>query len=272
MLKKIRPTTPSRRHMTFEDFSSLSKERPLKSLIRPLKSKAGRNNNGRITVRHRGGGAKRFLRIIDFKRDKHGIPANVTHIEYDPNRSARIARLSYLDGEKRYIICPAGLSVGDKVVSGPGSPFKIGNALSLRDILPGMDIHNIEMEPGRGGKVVRAAGASAQILAKEGDYAHIKLSSGEIRLLHLNCYATLGKVSNPDHRAVVIGKAGRKRWMGRRPKVRGMAMNPVDHPMGGGEGRSKGHIPRSPTGVPAKGKKTRMKRKPSSKFILKRRK
>lgn len=272
MAKKVRPITPSRRHMTFEDFSSLSKEKPLKSLIRPLKSKAGRDTNGRITVRHRGGGTKRALRLIDFKRNKHDIEAKVTHIEYDPNRGARIARLSYADGEKRYILCPVGLAVGDKVMSGPEAPVKIGNAFPLRYIPSGMDIHNIELEPGRGGKLVRAAGTSAKILAKEGNYAHVKLSSSEVRLIHLDCYATLGQVSNPDHRAVNVGKAGRMRHMGRRPKVRGTAMNPVDHPMGGGEGRSKGHIPRSPTGVPAKGKKTRKKRKPSNKFILKRRK
>ncbi|MDO9575031.1 MAG: 50S ribosomal protein L2 [bacterium] len=272
MAKKVRPITPSRRHMTFEDFSALSKERPLKSLVCPLKSKAGRDTKGRITVRHRGGGAKRFLRIIDFKRNKHGIEAKVTHIEYDPNRGARIARLSYIDGEKRYILCPVGLSVGDRVISGPEAPVKVGNALPLKHIPQGMGIHNIELEPGRGGKLVRAAGTSAKILAKEGAYAHLKLSSGEVRLVHLDCYATLGQVSNPDHRAVVIGKAGRVRHLGRRPKVRGSAMNPVDHPMGGGEGRSKGHIPRSPTGVPAKGKKTRKKRKQSNKFILQRRK
>ncbi len=272
MLKKLKPTTPSRRHMTHEDFSQLSKEKPLKSLLIPLRSKAGRDNKGRITVRHRGGGVKRFIRQVDFKRKKHGIEAKVTHIEYDPNRGARLARLSYMDGEKRYIICPLGLSVGDRVISGPDVPLKRGNALPLRNIISGMDIHNLELEPGRGAKLIRAAGTSAQILAKEGNYAHIRLSSGEIRLVHLDCYATIGKVSNPDHRAVVIGKAGRKRHMGRRPKVRGTAMNPVDHPMGGGEGKSKGHIPRSPTGVPAKGKKTRKKRKPSNKFILKRRK
>ncbi|MCK4595992.1 50S ribosomal protein L2 [candidate division WOR-3 bacterium] len=272
MLKKTKPTTPSRRHMSFEDFSSLSKVRPLKALTRPLKSKAGRDSKGRITVRHRGGGAKRVLRLIDFKREKHGVEAKVTHIEYDPNRGARIARLSYLDGEKRYIICPWGLSIGDRVVSGADAPIKIGNALPLRKIPPGMDIHNIEFEPGRGGKLIRAAGTSAKILAKEGKYAHVVLSSGEIRLIHIDCFATLGQVSNPDHRAVVIGKAGRMRHMGRRPKVRGVAMNPVDHPMGGGEGRSKGHIPRSPTGVPAKGKKTRKRKKPSNKFIIKRRK
>ncbi len=272
MLKKTKPTTPPRRHMSFEDFSSLSKEKSLKRLTRPLKSRAGRDAKGRITVRHRGGGAKRSLRLIDFKRDKHGIEAKVTHVEYDPNRGARIARLSYVDGEKRYIICPRGLSVGDKTVSGTDVPIKIGNALPLRNIPPGMGIHNIELEPGRGGRLVRAAGTSAKILAKEGNYAHVALSSGEIRLIHLDCYATLGQVSNPDHRAVVIGKAGRTRHMGRRPKVRGTAMNPVDHPMGGGEGRSKGHIPRSPTGVPAKGKKTRKRRKPSNKFIVKRRK
>ncbi len=272
MAKKVNPTSPSRRHMTFEDFSSLSKGRPPKSLLRPLKSKAGRDTKGRITVRHRGGGAKRFLRLVDFKRDKHGIEAKVTHIEYDPNRGARIARVSYADGEKRYIICPVGLSVGDSVISGPDAPIKVGNALILRNIPSGMDIHNVELEPGRGGKLVRAAGTSAKILAKEGDYAHVKLSSGEVRLVHLNCHATLGQVSNPGHRAVVIGKAGRRRHMGRRPMVRGTAMNPVDHPMGGGEGKSKGHIPRSPTGIPAKGKKTRKKRKTSNKFILKRRK
>lgn len=272
MRKKVKPTTPPRRHMSFEDFTSLSRVKPLKKQVRPLKSKAGRDSSGRIAIRHRGGGAKKALRIIDFKRDKHGIEAKVTHIEYDPNRGALIARLSYVDGEKRYIICPKGLSVGDKTISGLDVPIRVGNTLPLRNIPPGMDIHNVELEPGRGGILMRAAGTSAKILAKEGNYAHVSLSSGEIRLVHLDCFATLGQVSNPDHRAVVIGKAGRSRHMGRRPKVRGSAMNPVDHPMGGGEGRGKGHIPRSPTGVPAKGKMTRKRRKPSNKFVVKRRK
>jgi len=271
-VKKFKPYTPSRRFMTVSDFSEITKKEPEKSLVVPLKKTAGRNNYGRITVRHRGGGHKRLYRIIDFKRNKFGVPAKVASIEYDPNRSARIALLHYFDGEKRYIIAPDGIKVGDIVQSGPGSEIKVGNALPLREIPEGIEIHNIELIPGKGGQLVRSAGTSAVILAKEGKYAHVQLPSGEVRLIHLNCMATIGKVSNVDHENVVLGKAGRTRWLGRRPRVRGIVMNPVDHPLGGGEGRSKsGRHPCSPWGL-VDGKKTRKKRKPSSRFIVRRRK
>jgi len=271
-VKKFKPYTPSRRFMTVSDFSEITKKEPEKSLVLPLKKTAGRNNLGRITVRHRGGGHKRLYRIIDFKRNKFGVPAKVASIEYDPNRSARIALLHYFDGEKRYIIAPDGIKVGDIVQSGPGSEIKIGNALPLREIPEGIEIHNIELIPGKGGQLVRSAGTSAVILAKEGKYAHVQLPSGEVRLIHLSCMATIGRVSNVDHENVVLGKAGRTRWLGRRPHVRGIVMNPVDHPLGGGEGRSKsGRHPCSPWGL-VDGKKTRKKRKPSSRFIVRRRK
>lgn len=269
-IRKCKPTTPTRRYQTYDDFSDITKKKPNKSLLRPLPRKGGRNNYGRMTVRHRGGGHKRMYRVIDFRRSKFGIPAKVEAIEYDPNRSARIALLIYRDGERSYIIAPFGLKPGDEVVSGSGVSFKLGNMLPLREIPIGVEFHNLELEPGRGGKLVRSAGASAQIITKEEPYAHIKLPSGEVRLFSLNCFATLGKVSNPDHESVVLGKAGRSRHRGRRPKTRGSAMNPVDHPMGGGEGKSKGHIPRSPTGVPAKGYRTRGK-KLSDKYIIRRR-
>jgi len=267
-IKSFKPYTPSRRFMTVSDFSDITKTEPEKSLIVPKKKTGGRNNFGRITARHRGGGHKRFYRIIDFKRDKHGIPAKVAAIEYDPNRSARIALLHYADGEKRYIIAPQGLKVGDTVISGEDAPLKVGNALPLAKIPEGIPIHNIELVPGKGGQLVRAAGTSAVILAKEGKYAHVQLPSGEIRLINLKCYATIGEVSNPEHKYIVLGKAGRSRWLGWRPHVRGMAMNPVDHPHGGGEGRNKGKIPKTPWGKITKGKKTRNPRKPSSKFIV----
>lgn len=271
-IKKFKPYTPSRRFMTVSDFSEITKKEPEKSLVVALKKTAGRNNYGRITVRHRGGGSKRLYRIIDFKRNKFGVPAKVASIEYDPNRSARIALLHYFDGEKRYIIAPDGIKVGDIVQSGPGSEIKVGNALPLREIPEGIEIHNIELIPGKGGQLVRSAGTSAVILAKEGKYAHVQLPSGEVRLIHLNCMATIGKVSNVDHENIVLGKAGRTRWLGRRPHVRGIVMNPVDHPLGGGEGRSKsGRHPCSPWGL-VDGKKTRKKRKPSSRFIVRRRK
>jgi large subunit ribosomal protein L2 len=271
-IKKYKPYTPSRRFMTTLDFSELTKKEPEKSLLVPLKKTGGRNNQGRITTRFRGGGHKRLYRIIDFKRDKDGVPARVLSIEYDPNRTAWIALLQYKDGEKRYIIAPDGLKVGDEVISGTGAPLRPGNALPLSEIPEGIEIHNIELIPGGGGKLVRAAGDAAMILSKEGNYAHVQLPSGEIRMINLKCKATIGRVSNPDNEVVVIGKAGRKRWMGRRPHVRGTAMNPCDHPHGGGEGRTKGKIPKSPWGWYTKGKKTRKKRKPSDRFIIKRRK
>lgn len=271
-VKKYKPVTPSRRFMTTLDFSELTKKEPEKSLTEPLKKTGGRNNQGRITVRFRGGGHKRLYRIIDFRRDKEGIPARVLSIEYDPNRTAWIALLQYRDGERRYIIAPEGLRVGDEVISGSGIPLRPGNALPLAEIPEGMEIHNIELVPGKGGQLVRAAGTAAIILSKEGKYAHVQLPSGEVRMINLKCKATIGRVSNLDNELVIIGKAGRKRWLGRRPHVRGVAMNPVDHPHGGGEGRTKGKIPKSPWGWYTKGRKTRKKRKPSDKFIIKRRK
>jgi large subunit ribosomal protein L2 len=271
-IKTYKPTSPGIRFRTGYTFEEITKKEPEKKLIRPLKKTGGRNNAGRITSRHRGGGHKRFYRIIDFKRDKIGIPAKVAAIEYDPNRSARIALLHYLDGEKRYILAPLGLKVGDTVVAGPEADIKVGNCLPLRNIPLGTDIHNIELKKGRGGQLVRSAGNSAQIMAKEGDYAQVKLPSGEIRLIHLDCSATIGTVGNIEHENISIGKAGRSRWLGRRPRVRGVAMNPVDHPMGGGEGKtSGGRHPVSPWGMPTKGYKTR-KKKPSDKLIIKRRK
>lgn len=268
-----KPTTPAQRWMTVSSFEELTTDKPYKTLTKALKSKGGRNVYGRITMRYRGGGHKRRLRIIDFKRDKHNILGKVLSVEYDPNRSARIALLGYEDGEKRYIICPEGLSVGDSVFSGEGAEIKTGNCLPLKAIPSGTQIHNIELLRGKGGQVVRSAGSHAQIMAKEGDYAHIRMPSGEIRLIDLDCYATIGQVSNIDHESISLGKAGRTRWLGRRPKVRGVAKNPVDHPMGGGEGKSSGgRHPCSPWGMPSKGFKTRKKNKPSDRFILKRRK
>lgn len=270
-IKKYRPTTPGRRFMTGPDFSEITKDKPERSLVEPLKRKGGRNNTGRITMRHRGGGSKLKYRIIDFKRDKIGVPGKVAAIEYDPNRSARIALIHYLDGEKRYILAPSGLSVGERIVAGPEADIKPGNALKLKDIPDGTVIHNVELEPGRGGVVVRAAGTSAQLMAKEGKYAFIRMPSSELRLVLLECSATIGQVGNEEHENIVYGKAGRTRWQGIRPHVRGMVMNPVDHPMGGGEGRSKSNKhPVSPWGTPAKGYRTR-KRKPSDKFIIRRR-
>jgi len=272
-LKTHRPTTPSRRHMTLSDFADITKSKPERSLLKAKKSKAGRNSAGRISVRHRGGGHKRRYRIIDFKRNKFGVPAKVAAIEYDPNRSARIALLHYADGEKRYIVAPAGLEVGSTIVSGPEVEPALGNALPLGKIPVGMAIHNIEMVAGRGGQLVRSAGASAQLMSREEEFAHIKMPSGEIRLIRTNCYATIGRVGNVDHNNVSMGKAGRKRWLGIRPTVRGVAMNPVDHPMGGGEGRtSGGGHPKSPWGLLAKGKRTRKKHKSTNKYIVERRK
>ncbi|ACL68881.1 50S ribosomal protein L2 [Halothermothrix orenii] len=267
-IKKFKPTTPSRRFMTVSAFDEITRREPEKSLLAPLKKTGGRNSYGRVTVRHRGGGHKRRYRIIDFKRDKDGVPARVASIEYDPNRSARIALLHYVDGEKRYILAPNKLQVGDTVKSGEDAEIKPGNALKLKNIPVGTIIHNIELKPGKGGQLARAAGTMAQILAKEGKYAHIKLPSGEVRLISLECKATIGQVGNIDHENISIGKAGRKRWLGKRPHVRGVAMNPVDHPHGGGEGRtSTGRHPVTPWGKRTLGKKTR-KRKASDKYII----
>jgi len=272
-IKKYRPTSPGRRFVTVADFKELTATEPEKSLLAPLKKTGGRNNQGRITVRHRGGGHKRLYRIIDFKRDKDGVPARVASIEYDPNRSARIALLHYADGEKRYILAPAGLEVGQTVVSGAGADIKPGNTLPLRNIPTGTLIHNLELRPGQGGKVVRSAGAAAQLMAKEGEFAHVRLPSGEVRLFPLDCRATIGQVGNIEHENITVGKAGRNRWLGIRPTVRGVVMNPVDHPHGGGEGRSPiGRHPVTPWGKPALGVKTRKKNKPSDRLIVQRRK
>ncbi len=272
-IKKYNPTSPARRNMSVLTFEEITKKEPEKSLVVPLKKKAGRNSYGRITVRHKGGGAKQKYRIIDFKRDKDGIKAKVSAIEYDPNRSANIALLAYLDGEKRYIIAPEGLKVGDYVESGENADIRVGNALPLKNIPVGTVVHNIELKPGKGGQLARAAGISAQLMAKENDYAQIRLPSGEVRMVRLNCRATIGVVGNHDHENVSIGKAGRKRWMGIRPTVRGVVMNPVDHPHGGGEGKSPigRPSPVTPWGKPTLGYKTRKKNKASDKFIVKRR-
>ena len=270
-VKKYKPTSPGRRNMSVLTFEEITKKEPEKSLIEPLKKHAGRNNQGRITVRHRGGGNKRFYRRIDFKRDKHGVPAKVAAIEYDPNRSAFIALLHYRDGEKRYILAPLGLKVGDVVESGPNAPVRVGNALPLANIPLGTQIHNIELYPGRGGQLVRAAGTAAQLLAKQDDYAQIRMPSGEVRMVRLECMATIGQVGNVDHANVRIGKAGRKRHMGWRPVVRGSAMTPRDHPHGGGEGKAPaGMPPKTPWGKPALGYRTRRNKK-TDRFIVRRR-
>jgi large subunit ribosomal protein L2 len=251
-VRKYKPTSPARRSMSVSTFEEITKKKPEKRLIEPLKKHAGRNNRGRITTRHRGGGNKRFYRIIDFKRNKIGIPARVAAIEYDPNRSARIALLFYKDGEKRYMLAPLGIRVGDEVVSGPDAPIRTGNALPLENIPTGTQIHNIELYPGKGGQLVRSAGSGAQLMAKVGDYAQIRMPSGEVRLVHLKCMATLGQVGNVDHENIEIGKAGRSRHMGRRPTVRGSVMNPNDHPHGGGEGKAPiGGQPKTKWGKPA---------------------
>jgi len=271
-LKIYRPTSPGRRAMTGSTFEEITKVKPEKSLLLPLKKKAGRNNQGRITVRHRAGGAKRRLRIIDFRRDKIGVPGRVVAIEYDPNRSARIALIYYADGEKRYILAPIGLAVGDTIMSGEDAEIRSGNTLPLKALPSGTMIHNIELKKGKGGQLVRSAGVAAQLVAKEGKYAHIRLPSGEIRLIHSDCMATVGQVGNVDHQGISLGKAGRKRWLGWRPTVRGSAMSPRDHPHGGGEGRSPIGLPgpKTPWGKPALGYKTR-KNKPSDKMIIRRR-
>ena len=273
-IKKIVPTSPGRRFMTVSTFEEITKKEPEKALLDPLKKKAGRNAAGRITVRHHGGGHKQQYRIIDFKREKDGIPAVVAAIEYDPNRSARIALLHYADGEKRYILAPLGLKVGTKISSGPGSEIRPGNTLQLLNIPVGTLVHNIEMIPGKGGQLVRSAGGVAQLMAKEGKYCHIKLPSGEVRLVPSGCKATIGQVGNVDHENITIGKAGRSRWLGIRPTVRGSAMNPVDHPHGGGEGKAPiGRTgPVTPWGKPTLGYKTRPKKKKSDIFIVKKRK
>jgi large subunit ribosomal protein L2 len=274
-IRKLKPVTPGTRFMSISSFDEITKSTPEKSLTSSLRKSGGRNNHGRVTTRFRGGGHKRRYRIIDFKRDKFGVPAKVHSIEYDPNRTSRIALLFYADGEKRYIIAPDGLKVGDVITNGPGSDIKIGNTLPLKEIPLGSFIHNVEIKPGKGGQVGRSAGANIQLVAKEGKYAQLKFPSGEIRNIPVECLATYGSVGNADHLNISIGKAGRNIWLGKKPHVRGMAMNPVDHPMGGGEGRSKsggGRLhPESPWGQKAKGLKTRKNKKSSNKYIIKRR-
>ena len=273
-IKKYNPTSPARRFMTVSTFEEITKKAPEKSLLAPLNKSGGRNSYGRITVRHHGGGAKQKYRIIDFKRDKDGIPAKVAAIEYDPNRTARIALLVYADGEKRYILAPNGLKVGDTVYSGEKADIKVGNAIPLEYIPVGTLIHNIELKPGKGGQLVRSAGNEAQLMAKEGAYAQVRLPSGEVRKIDIRCKATIGQVGNIEHENISIGKAGRKRWMGIRPTVRGVVMNPCDHPHGGGEGKSPIGMPSpvTPWGKPTLGYKTRKKNKPSNSLIVKRRK
>lgn len=271
-IRKLAPITSGSRFMSYPGFEEITKRKPEKSLLAPLKKSGGRNSAGRKTSRHRGGGHKRHYRMIDFKRNKDGIPAKVAAIEYDPNRSSRIALLHYNDGEKRYILAPKGLQVGDRLESGERVEVKAGNAMPLKNIPLGTDVHNVEMRAGKGGQIVRSAGAFAVLAAREGDYATLRLPSGEIRKIRVECRATIGVVGNADHENIVLGKAGRSRWLGIRPQTRGMAMNPVDHPMGGGEGRSKSgggrKHPKSPWGQLAKGLKTRNKKKASSRLIV----
>ncbi len=273
-LKKYKPTSPGRRFQTVSDFAEITKSEPEKSLLAPLSKKGGRNNNGRITTRHQGGGHKRRYRVIDFKRTKDGVPAKVAAIEYDPNRSARIALLHYADGEKRYILAPLKLSVGDTVMSGPGADIKPGNALPLGDIPQGTVVHNVELQPGRGAALARSAGTSIQLMAKEGDKAILRMPSSEMRMVPLTCRATIGVVGNAEHEGIRVGKAGRARWKGKRPTVRGTAMNPVDHPHGGGEGKNKsaGRHPVTPWGKPTRGYRTRAKHNTSDNLIIRRRK
>lgn len=271
-VRKFRPITPGTRHKVIGTFDDITSTTPEKSLLAPLKKSGGRNNQGKMTMRYIGGGHKRMYRIVDFKRDKDGVQATVKSVEYDPNRSARIALIAYTDGEKRYIIAPVGLKVGQQLVSGAGAAPEIGNTLFLSEIPLGTVVHNIELHPGQGAVMARSAGSHAQLLAREGKHAVLKLPSGETRMVLVTCKATIGSVSNPDHSLEVDGKAGRKRWAGRRPRVRGVVMNPVDHPMGGGEGKSSGGHPRSRKGLLAKGYKTRDPKKNSKKFILERRK
>ena len=271
-VKKYSPVTPGTRFRVGNSYQEVTKDKPEKSLLAPIKKSGGRSRTGKMTVRQKGGGHKRRYRVIDFKRDKDGMTATVKSIEYDPNRSAFIALVEYTDGEKRYIIAPQGLTVGDTVVSGKGAAPVTGNALFLSDIPLGSTIHAIEMTPGRGASLARSAGTNATLMGREGRYAIVKLPSGEVRRILMTCKATIGTTSNPDHALTVLGKAGRKRWLGRRPRVRGVAMNPVDHPMGGGEGRASGGHPRSRTGIMAKGQKTRSRNKASNKLIISRRK
>ncbi len=272
-VRRYKPTSAGRRNMSVATFEEITKTKPEKRLLGPLRKSGGRNNYGRITTRHRGGGHKRNYRIVDFKRNKHGVPARVAAIEYDPNRSARIALLNYVDGEKRYILAPLGLNVGDTVMSGPEAEVRVGNALPLRSIPLGTQIHNVELQHGRGGVMVRSAGASAQLMAKEGNYATLRMPSGEMRMVHIDCLATIGQVGNLDHQNIRIGKAGRARWKGKRPEVRGSAMNPRDHPHGGGEGRAPRGMatPKTKWGKPARGVRTR--HNPSTnRYIVRRRK
>ncbi|UOR10607.1 50S ribosomal protein L2 [Halobacillus amylolyticus] len=272
-IKKFRPITNGRRHMSVSDFAEITTDKPERSLLAPLHKRGGRNNQGRLTVRHQGGGHKRHYRIIDFKRDKDGIPGRVATIEYDPNRSANIALINYVDGEKRYILAPKGLKVGNEIISGEGSDIKPGNALRLKDIPVGTVVHNVELKPGRGGQLVRSAGASAQILGREEKYTLVRLASGEVRLVLSTCRATIGQVGNLEHELISVGKAGRSRWQGKRPTVRGSVMNPNDHPHGGGEGRAPigRPSPVSPWGQPTLGYKTRKRNKPSDKYIVRKR-
>jgi large subunit ribosomal protein L2 len=272
-IRKYKPTSAGRRNATVSDFANLTPgTQPEKSLLRPLRKTGGRNHQGKITARHRGGGHKRRYRIIDFRRNKDGVPARVASIQYDPNRSCRIALLHYVDGEKRYILAPDGLQAGDRVQAGAEAPPSVGNALPLRKIPLGTFVHNVELQPGRGGAMCRSAGTAATLVAREAGWAQLTLPSGEIRRVPADCRATIGKVGNPEHMGIVLGKAGRRRWLGRRPRVRGTAMNPIDHPHGGGEGRTKGgRHPVSPTGRSAKGGATRKRRKPSSAAIVRRR-
>ena len=272
-IKKLNPVTPGSRFSSKSSFEEITKSKPEKSLTTSLKKSGGRNNLGRVTTRFIGGGHKRRYRIIDFKRNKHGIPAKVFSIEYDPNRTSRIALLHYADGEKRYILAPNGLKVGDTVTSGPGSEITVGNALPLKEMPLGSVVHNVELKPGKGGQLGRSAGTAIQVLAKEGNHAQLKMPSGEVRMIRLECLATYGSIGNAEQENISLGKAGRTRWLGKRPHVRGVAMNPVDHPMGGGEGKtSGGGHPVSPWGQRAKGLKTRKHKKESNKFIIKRRK
>ena len=271
-LRRTKPTSPGRRFQTYDTFEDITRSQPEKSLVQALKKTGGRNAKGRVTCRHRGGGHKRRYRVIDFKRNKIDVPAKVAAMEYDPNRSARIALLHYVDGEKRYIVAPQGLAVGDRVIASEAADIKPGNVLPLRNIPLGTQIHNIELRPGKGSQLVRSAGSYAQLMAKEGRYAQVKLPSGEVRMILIDCQATVGQVGNAEHGNISLGKAGRKRWLGRRPRVRGVAMNPVDHPMGGGEGKSSGgRHPCSPWGQPTKGFRTRKKSKVSNRYIVRRR-
>ncbi len=271
-VKKFKPVTPGTRFRIGSDFAEITTDKPEKSLLKTLKKSGGRNSKGRITTRYRGGGSKRKYRVIDFKRDKQNIPAEVLSVEYDPNRTARIALVQYEDGEKRYIIAPNGIKVGAKIMSGKKASPEIGNAMKLEDIPLGTILHNIEMQPGKGAQIARSAGSYAQLTAREGKYAILRLPSGETRMILKTCLAVIGSVSNADHNLTQLGKAGRKRWLGIRPRTRGVVMNPVDHPMGGGEGRNSGGHPRSRTGLYAKGLKTRNKKKSSNRLIINRRK